>query len=231
MEIKKSSKADLEKGRGKRFLLALLLVLLMGYIAFQWKTKVSVDEKMPELDEVILPPEAELPFVTEVRPEPEIRTETAEHQDLDKLELTDNAEEKSVTEKTLDELREQMRVPETEPVELNDLTVAKQHDEEALPDSLPRFPGGDAACMRFLSRNVVYPPTAIKAETRGCVLVQFVVEKDGKLTGFKIRQGVSPLLDKEALRVVKMMPRWKPGRKNGKPARFLYVLPVDFRLR
>lgn len=231
MEIKKSSKADLEKGRGKRFLLALLLVLLMGYIAFQWKTEVVADSKITKSDEEMFVPEADFPFAVELQPEPEIQPELTEHQDMDKIELTDDAEENPATERMLDELREQMDAGKTEMAELNDLPDGRQQNEEVLPDSLPVFPGGNAACMRFLSRNVVYPPSAVKSRTRGCVLVQFVVEKDGRLTDFKILRSVSPLLDKEALRVLKMMPRWIPGRKNGKAARFLYVFPVDFRLR
>ena len=93
MEIKKSSKADLEKGRGKRFLLALLLVLLMGYIAFQWKTEVVADSKIAKPDEEMFVPEADFPFAVELQPEPEIQPELTEHQDMDKIELTDDAEE------------------------------------------------------------------------------------------------------------------------------------------
>ena len=93
MEIKKSSKADLEKGRGKRFLLALLLVLLMGYIAFQWKTEVVADSKIAKPDEEMFVPEADFPFAVELLPEPEIQPELTEHQDMDKIELTDDAEE------------------------------------------------------------------------------------------------------------------------------------------
>ncbi len=85
--------------------------------------------------------------------------------------------------------------------------------------------------MRFLSRHVRYPSTAVSGKVRGCVLVQFIVETDGKLTDFRVLEGVSPALDAEALRVVKLMPPWQPGRRNGKPVRFLYVIPVDFRLR
>ncbi len=231
MEIKKSSKADLEKGRGKRFLLALLLVLLMGYMAFQWKTEVAVKSEILKPDGEMLVPEADLPYVSELQPKSDIQLELTEHQNIDKIELTDDAEESLAMEKMLNELREQMNVGKTETAGLNDLPDSRQQDEEVLPDSLPVFPGGNAACMRFLSKNVVYPPAAVRAGTKGRVLVQFVVEKDGRLTDFKILQSASPLLDKEALRVLKMMSRWIPGKKNGKAARFLYVFPVDFRLR
>lgn len=98
-------------------------------------------------------------------------------------------------------------------------------------DQMPQFPqGGMSGMIRYLSKNIDYPKSAQENGTQGTVRVQFVVGTDGSLTDFKIVQSVDPALDKEALRVVMSMPKWKPGTMNGKPVRVRYTLPVAFKL-
>ncbi len=239
MEIKKSSRADLERGWGLRFGLGLAVVLALCYIAFQWKTvekvpsDVPMDEVLPLLpEESQLPPVAMLPEETMPTPTtPETLAEEVQLTDMDHVETVDNSVRTELQTDIREAIRTATAYSATVEEEIADLPVAQLATSIVRPDTLPCFPGGDAACMRFLSRHVRYPSAAVNGKVKGCVHVQFIVEADGKLSDFQVVESVSPVLDREALRVVKLMPRWNPGRRNGKPARFLYVLPVDFRLR
>lgn len=98
-------------------------------------------------------------------------------------------------------------------------------------EQMPAFPGGMEALMNFLQNNVKYPKQAQDKGTQGRVIVQFVVNTDGSIVEPKVMKGVDALLDNEALRVVKMMPKWKPGKQNGKAVRVKYTIPVSFRLQ
>jgi len=94
----------------------------------------------------------------------------------------------------------------------------------------PQFPGGDAELMKFLQQNVKYPKEAQEQGKQGRVIVQFVVNKDGSISNDTIVRSVDPLLDAEALRVVRSMPNWTPGKQRGKEVRVRFTLPVTFRL-
>lgn len=98
-------------------------------------------------------------------------------------------------------------------------------------ETMPSFPGGQEALFEFLSKNVKYPAIAQKNGIEGRVIVEFVVAKDGKIEKVKVaRTGGDPSLDKEAVRVIKSMPRWTPGKRRGEPVRVKYTVPVNFRL-
>jgi protein TonB len=94
----------------------------------------------------------------------------------------------------------------------------------------PSFPGGQAALIEFLTKNTVYPAEAKEMELEGKCYVQFVVEKDGTCTNFILVKGSHDILDKEALRVVKSMPKWEPGMVQGQPVRVKMIIPIIFRL-
>ena len=98
-------------------------------------------------------------------------------------------------------------------------------------EEMPSFPGGQAALMSFLSSNIKYPVVAQENGVQGRVIVGFVVERDGSITDVKVMRSVDPSLDREAQRVVKAMPRWKPGKQNGSAVRVKYTVPVVFRLQ
>ena len=93
------------------------------------------------------------------------------------------------------------------------------------------FPGGMAECMKWLSKNMKYPTISQENGVQGRVIVQFVVNRDGSIVDAVVARGVDPYLDKEALRVVGLMPKWKPGKQRGKEVRVKYTLPVMFRLQ
>ena len=98
-------------------------------------------------------------------------------------------------------------------------------------DEMPSFPGGLNGLMTFLAQNMVYPVTAQENGVQGRVTVSFVVETDGSITDVEVARSVDPFLDREAMRIVKAMPKWTPGKKDGKPVRVKYTVPVVFRLQ
>ena len=98
-------------------------------------------------------------------------------------------------------------------------------------EQMPMYPGGDGALMGYLRDNIHYPTVAAENGVQGRVVVGFVVERDGSITDVKILRGVDPSLDREAMRVVKSMPKWTPGKQNGSAVRVKYQVPVSFRLQ
>ena len=104
--------------------------------------------------------------------------------------------------------------------------------EEALQEceQMPEYPGGMAECQKFLSKNIQYPVEAMKNDVQGRVIIQFVVKKDGSISDAQVARSVDPLLDKEALRVINAMPKWKPGMHEGKAVNVKFTIPVAFKL-
>ena len=98
-------------------------------------------------------------------------------------------------------------------------------------EQMPSFKGGDAALMEYLQKNIKYPVIAEENGIQGRVVTTFVVERDGSITDVKVIKSVDPALDKEAVRVVKSMPKWNPGKQNGAAVRVKFTLPVTFRLQ
>ena len=97
-------------------------------------------------------------------------------------------------------------------------------------DEKPTFPGGESAMKSFLRSNIKYPIVAQENGEQGCVFVQFIIEKDGSISDVKISRSDAPSLDEEAMRVIKAMPKWNPGKLNGIPVRVKNEVPVVFRL-
>ena len=99
-----------------------------------------------------------------------------------------------------------------------------------IAEEMPSFPGGIDECMRYIARHVKYPAISIENGAQGIVSVRFIIEKDGSISNPKIAQGVDEYLDKEAMRVIMSMPKWKPGKQRGVAVRTQFTLPVKFRL-
>ena len=95
---------------------------------------------------------------------------------------------------------------------------------------MPQYPGGQIAMMKYIMENMKYPEQAMKKGIQGRVAVRFIVEKDGSISDVKPIHSVHTLLDKEAVRVVKSMPKWSPGKQNGKPVRVQLIVPIMFKL-
>ena len=112
-------------------------------------------------------------------------------------------------------------------------TENPQEDQKVIitHDEMPEFPGGKPALIEFLSTNVKYPKDAEKQKIEGKVVVSFVIEKDGSISDVEVTKPVYPSLDAEAVRVIKAMPKWKPGKQDDKFVRVKFKMPVNFRLK
>ena len=115
------------------------------------------------------------------------------------------------------------------------MVVTRKNDNDSdqaviVAEDMPEFPGGKDALLDFLRSNVKYPAIAQENGIQGRVIVSFIVEVDGSISGAEVVGSVSPVLDREALRVISIMPNWKPGKKGGKPVRVKYTVPVNFKL-
>lgn len=97
-------------------------------------------------------------------------------------------------------------------------------------EDMPEYPGGNEAMFKFLAENIKYPLLARESAVQGTVYISFVITEKGEVTDIKVIRGVGTGLDEEAVRVVKMMPRWKPGKQSGKEVRVQYTLPIRFSL-
>ena len=119
----------------------------------------------------------------------------------------------------------------------DELVVVAYNEPEVSQDvyesveQMPEFPGGQAEMMKYLAQNIHYPANAAKNNVEGRVVLQFVIEKDGRIGEVKIARSVDPELDAEALRVVKSMPNFIPGRQDGKPVAVWYTIPISFKLQ
>lgn len=111
-------------------------------------------------------------------------------------------------------------------------TAATEEDAvfEGTPDQQPEYPGGDYAMMKFIKENLDYPPSAARKGIQGRVILTFILEKDGKFSTIKVLRSPDDALSREAIRVIKKMPKWKPAIHEGKPVRVKFAMPVTFRL-
>ena len=228
MEIKKSPKADLEGKKTTGVLIGLVLILAAMFVAFEWTERdvvitadsgiqeVAVEEEMVPITEQEepkqAPPPPEAPKVEEV------------------LQIADN--DANVEETTIQSNEDKGEAVEFKyvPAVVEEEEVEEQQIFQVV-EEMPEFPGGMAECMKFLAKNIKYPTIAQENGVQGRVIVQFVVNKDGTIVDPVVVRSVDPYLDKEALRVIKAMPKWKPGKQRGKAVRVKYTVPVTFRLQ
>ena len=228
MEIKKSPKADLENKKTTNLLIGAILTLSVLFIGFEWSERdkqVATDTGLTEIvfeEEIIPITEQEQPKQAPPPPEaPKVE---------EVLEIMDN--DSDVEESTIqasDDTQAAVEVKYT-PVEVEEEEVEEQQIFQVV-EEMPEFPGGMAECMKWLSKNIKYPTISQENGVQGRVIIQFVVNRDGSIVDAQVARGVDPYLDKEALRVVGLMPKWKPGKQRGKEVRVKYTLPVMFRLQ
>ena len=162
----------------------------------------------------------------EVKPEEEMKTQAELMQTntaigaLDVKGNSDNGEILKVTQRVADE-----------PVKPAEEKPEVENKVFEVVEQMPSFPGGPSALMKYLSENIKYPVVAQENGVQGRVVVSFVVERDGSITDVKVARSVDPSLDREAMRVVRSMPHWIPGKQNGSAVRVKYNVPVSFRLQ
>ena len=228
MEVKKSPKADLENKKTSNLLVGAILTLAVLFVGFEWSErdkKVTTDTGIETVifeEEIIPITEQEQPKQAPPPPEaPKVE---------EVLEIMDN--DSDVEESTIqasDDTQAAVEVKYT-PVEVEEEEVEEQQIFQVV-EEMPEFPGGMGECMKFLGKNIKYPTISQENGVQGRVIVQFVVNRDGSIVDPVVVRGVDPYLDKEALRVIQMMPKWKPGKQRGKAVRVKYTVPVMFRLQ
>ena len=229
MEIKKSEKANLENKKLLFTEIGLIVSLLIVFIAFEWtskETNTSMLEDNTEIlvEEEIISTNMETPPPPPAAPKIPVLSDQIDIVD-DEIELEDdmfmNLEDDS-----------SLGVEIMDYVEVQEEVV----EEEAIPFQLveekPSFQGGDAnQFSKWVNSRLVYPEIAKENGVQGRVTLQFTVEKDGSVTKVKVLRGVDPSLDKEAVRVVSMSPKWKPGKQRDRAVPVTYTFPVIFQLR
>ena len=225
MEVKKSKRAAIENQRGTWLLMGFVVVLAFMFVTFEWTqhdikvaTGSLADE--PVFVETLLPityPEEKL----EPPPPPVVKV-------AELLNIVDD-----------DDLEADAVVLGFEdPVEIKYRPVVVETENEPVEDEIlvtaekmPEFPGGNGALLQYLNKNIKYPVVPQEQGIQGRVIIQFVVDKDGTITDPVVVRSVDPYLDKEALRVIKAMPKWKPGIQGARSVRVKYTVPVTFRLQ
>ena len=225
MQIKKSQHASLEDKKIIYVLMGFVFVLSLCYVALEW-TEQEVTKYEVMDDEFLFEEEVEIQQTTQETPPPPPPPAVQEVEVLNVVE--DNVETESIEINTEDDKEE---VVIAAPVEAPE----EEEEEEVVfvvVESMPEFPGGQQALFKYINENVKYPVIAQENGIQGRVICQFVVNKDGSIVDIEVvRSGGDPSLDKEAIRVIKSMPKWKPGKQRGKPVRVKFTLPVNFKLQ
>ncbi len=227
MEIKKSERADLEKGKGTSLLIGFVIALGVMFVALEWTQREVEDNselytaRDVSLNEEMIP--ITLPEKKTVPPPPAAVT---------KAEIIEIVEDDADIEEDIMASTED-NVEWVDIDEYDVVTVEPEPEEEEIfmvVEDQPEFPGGTAALLEYLRKNIKYPAICRENNIQGRVLVTFIVNKDGAIVEPEVVKSVNPSLDKEALRVISQMPNWKPGSQRGKPVRVKYTVPVNFRL-
>lgn len=225
MSPKKKPNADLERNKRTFFLIGLIFSLALIYAGFElYALNEKQNNLKPEIDDSIIVDETDIKEAF-VKPEPQKRQIIA----TQVLEIIDDNNPVVSNIPFYDDLIE---FPEDiyQPVErIEEPTTI--YDVFPFTDKMPKFPGEDGAFNQFLYENLKYPEVCINLRIEGTVLVEFVVEKDGSLTQIKVKNSVYPDLDEEAIRVLKISPKWIPGENLGKKVRVSYTLPIKFHLQ
>ncbi len=224
MELKKSIKASLEDKKIVFVMMGLVMALSLVYIGFEWtesevKVYDSFDTSLLAEEEIeIVQTQQELP-----PPPPPPVPDVVEVINI----VEDDVIVESVEITTEDDKNKEVviQAPVAAPIEEEDNVVFQ------VVETMPAFPGGDANLFKFLGENVKYPVIAQENGIQGRVICQFVVNKDGSIVDVEVVRPVDPSLDKEAIRVIKSMPKWSPGKQRGKSVRVKYTLPVNFKLQ
>ncbi|MGE0018838.1 MAG: energy transducer TonB [Draconibacterium sp.] len=228
MELKKTPKADLENKKQLYFMVGLVLALGIVLVGFEWTSKPDKASSLGSLtavavEEEIIPITREM----EVKPPPPPPPKVVEVLNIvdDDVKIDDELEieDSEADDKTL--------------IDVAPVVAAKEEEEEEtaevffIVEDMPEFPGGEMALRAFIGNAIKYPVIAQENGIQGKVYVTFVVGKDGSVSNAVIARGVDASLDKEALRVVNTLPKWKPGKQRGKPVNVSYTVPINFQLQ
>ena len=226
MQLKKSPKASLEDKKVVYVLMGLVLVLSICYVAFEWTEKEVTKYEVSDTD-FFFEEEIDIQQTTQETPPPPPPPVVQEVEVLNVVEDDVEVEEIEINTEDDKDVEVVIAPPVEAPVEEEEEDVVFQ-----VVETMPEFPGGPQALFKYLADNVKYPVIAQENGIQGRVICQFVVNKDGSIVEVvAVRSSGEPSLDKEAIRVINSMPKWKPGKQRGKPVRVKYTVPVNFRLQ
>ena len=214
MEAKKNPEVNLERKRGLFLQIGLVVSLLLILVAFEYKSYEKTDYslgqlQMDDLEEEIIPiTKQEVKPPPPPPPPPEV------------IEIVEDEVE----------IENEIEIEDTESDEDEEIEIEEEDDEEffMVVENMPEFPGGDLGLMKYIQKHVKYPAIAKEYNITGKVYVSFIVDKSGKVTNVKIVRGVDKNLDAEAVRVVKSLPKYKPGKQRGKAVRVMFTIPINF---
>ena len=197
------------------------------------------EKKKPEKVQPKIEAKKEIPvaretqkFTAPVIKKDELVKEENQVKQMDKLDdkvAVGSEDKEGVKDRTVQAVRSEIAVAAPPPPQAPKPEVATKVFD--VVEEMPSFPGGQGALMQYLASNIKYPVVAQENGVQGRVIVSFVVERDGSISDVKVARSVDPSLDREAQRVVKSMPKWKPGKQNGSAVRVKYTVPVVFRLQ
>jgi protein TonB len=226
MKEKKSTKVNLERKKFLFFEIGLILALGICFLAFEWNSQEVVStnfgklEMTTEFEQEIINTYEEPPVEDEKIVEPEMVIEKLvvvdDNKDVEKIDFNSEVKDTSAI-KIVTTIED---IPDEKTEVINFAVVEKK----------PLFPGGDIELLRYITSNTTYPPIPKENNIEGKVYVSFVIGKDGKVRDAKVIHGVDPYLDAEALRVIKTLPDWEPGRQGGIADPVLFILTIKFGL-
>jgi len=224
MEQKKSDKANLETKRTVFLEIGFVLALALVLFAFEYKSydKVeytNIERAVDDTPEEIIPITEQKVKPPPPKPPPQVTIINVVEDDVE----VENDIEIDI------EFDEDEAMDAFEFIE-DDEEIEEQHIFLVV-ENMPEFPGGEAAMYKFIGKNIDYPRMAKESGISGRVFVTFVVERDGSVTDVQILRGIGGGCDEEAVRVIRAMPRWSPGKQRGKPVRVQYRMPIKFTLQ
>ena len=227
-EVKKSAKANIESQKVTAILMGMIVAIALIFFAFEWSTETKKLDESVIVQDVLAEEEIE---ITRRDPTPPPPPPPPAPEAPEVIEVVETKVETTIDIRTEDDasrVQEETYVPPPPPK-----PKVEEVTEEifVVVEEQPEFPGGNTAMMKFLSDNIKYPVIAQENGIQGRVITNFVVERDGSITDVQVVRGVDPSLDREAIRVIQSMPKWKAGRQRGSAVRVRFTLPVVFRLQ
>lgn len=244
MEIKKSNNAQLEDKRLTFFLIGLLIAFTLLFVGLQYQRGPQGEEDLTEdfedlaqdLDMQTPPDQKDMVSAEAMSKAPASEAITQEVKPTEQQQVQKAPEKISTTTSELvigdgSGVVEGADVKEAAPETAVDNAAGQEQPIKfTVVQKIPEFPGGWSAFMQWLTKNLKYPRQAQQRKIQGMVVVSFIVNKDGTVSDVKVSTSADPLLDREALRVMKMMPKWKPGMDHNKVCRTMVAVPVVFQL-
>jgi protein TonB len=224
MEIKKKSSVNLEKFKSLFLLIGLGITLGFMLFVFNWTSKA---EKADDLGTTQLTDDEEKATIT-IQEAPPPPPPPKQQQAIEVLNIHDDNEDIE------NEIEiEDADTDEDEEIEI--IEIEEEEEEEApetffIVEQMPEFPGGELALRKYIAKNTQYPVVAKENDIQGKVIIQFEVTSRGTVGKIKVARKIDVLLDKEAVRVVKSLPKFKPGKQGGKAVNVWYTVPINFKL-